>query len=276
MNRILCPVDFSEASLTALEFATRIGERHGSSLKLIHVITPGEYNQVLSIEDGDEYEVLKKGIKSKLQVLCTEINDASKSDYEICTCEVLSGDLTDKVVEISESENISMIVMGTEGIKDMQEARMGSNTVNVITNSRIPVLAVPAGIQYHNFKRIVYGSELGDDDKLFLQQIINFAVPFDSRINIVHVSESSAGAKSEYDKYVDNVKSYFTYPKLRIEEFETTESISTALEHTMNVHDAHLLVLVHKSRNKLENLFHISLTRKMSYLTNFPLLALRN
>ncbi|NNF33670.1 MAG: universal stress protein [Saprospiraceae bacterium] len=276
MNRILCPVDFSDASLTALEYATEIAEKHGSSLKIVHVITSNEYNEKL-VESGDEaFQQIREEIGTKLGVISLEINDASQHDYDICTQEILYGDFTDRIAETIEKENISLVVMGTYGAKDVNEARMGSNTVKVMDKSKIPVLSIPANAGYQNFDRVVYGSELDDEDKLMLQQVVNFLVPYDSHLYLVHVTENPDKDKEVYKKYTEEIKSYINYKKLDVEEFATHEDVGIALEHSMNVHDAHLLVLVHKNRNLLSNLFHRSLTKRMSYLTNFPLLALRN
>jgi nucleotide-binding universal stress UspA family protein len=275
MNRILCPLDFSDASLTALEFATRIAEKHSSSLKIVHVITSSEYNEKL-VESGDEaFQLMREEIGTKLGAISLEINDASEHDYDICTHEMLYGDFTETLTEIIQKENISMVVMGTCGAKDVNEASMGSNTVKIMNKSKIPVLSIPANAQYHDFDRIVYGSELDDEDKMMLRQVINFVVPFNSHLYLVHVTENPEKDTEVYKNYAEEIKSYINYSKLDVEEFATHEDVSIALEHTLNVHDAHLLVLVHRSRNLLSNLFHKSLTKKMSYLTNFPLLALR-
>jgi len=158
----------------------------------------------------------------------------------------------------------------------VNEARMGSNTVKIINKSKIPVLSIPANAEYHDFDRIVYGSEFNDQDKFMLQQVINFILPYNSHLYLVHVTENPEKDKELYKGYAEEIKSYINYHKLDVEEFATHEDVSIALEHTLNTHDAHLLVMVHRSRNLLENLFHRSLTKRMSYLTNFPLLALRN
>lgn len=275
MNRILCPVDFSDACLTAVEFATKIAEKHSSSILLAHVITTEEYDLKLDENREGTLEEISREIEEKLQLLTGEVNVNAESDYDICTYKILYGELTEEIVELSKNENMSLIVMGTNGVSDIKEVRMGSNTVKIIDHAHIPVLSVPANTEYKDFSRIVYGSDLSEEDKSSLRQVINFAIPFDSRIYLVHVSESQEKKKGAYDKYVETINSYFHYKKLKVEEFVTSEEVAIALEHTLNVHDANMLVLVHKSRNLLENLFHKSLTKKMSYLTNFPLLALR-
>ena len=276
MNNILCPIDFSGASLTAIEFAGKIAKKHSSTVKMLHVITEVEYAENLS-KSEDYYKNIEKKPAQKLKALADEINKNHSLGYELCSFEITEGDLIEKIADVTEAEKISLIVMGTTGVSDINEARVGSNTVKVIENTDIPVLCIPENIMFYAFKRIVYGSTFSSDDKEFFQSVVNFAVPFDSRIYVFHITNNNDAISDEnYQNYVSNMKSYFVYEKLGFEQFITDQETGIALEHLLHVHKAHLLILVHKRRNFIDSFFHKSLTKIMSYLTNFPLLVLRN
>jgi nucleotide-binding universal stress UspA family protein len=272
MNNILCPIDFSEASINALEYCVRIAEKHRSSIRLIHVITPEEYVDELGRNPDQSLKNLEEKPEHKLEKLLNEIS--SELPLDMSSMGVFEGDLIDKLKEVIEAESISLVVMGTEGVSDVQEARFGSNTVKLIEDTEVPILCVPPNASYVPISNIVYGSEFTVEDKEHLQQIINFAFGFNARVTLVHVSAS--GEERKYGEYVENMKSYFVYDKLSFEQFITEEDIPIAMEHVLNEHKADLLILVHKKRNFLGSLFHKSLTKKMSYMTNFPLLVLRN
>ncbi len=276
MNNILCPIDFSAASLTAIEFAVKIANRHHSTVIMLHVITEDEYVTNLS-ESEDYYKHIEKEPAKKLKAMSDEINKAHSLDYELCSFEITEGDLIEKIADVTEAEKISLIVMGTTGVSDIDEARVGSNTVKVIERTNIPVLCIPENVMFYGFERIVYGSTFSSDDKEFLQSVVNFAFPFDSRIYVVHITNNKDSLSDEnYQNYIQNMKSYFVYEKLGFEQFITDQETGIALEHLLHVHKAHLLILVHKRRNFINSFFHKSLTKRMSYLTNFPLLVLRN
>ena len=276
MNNILCPVDFSDASLTAVEFAVKIAKKHSTSIKLIHIITEAEYSRNLD-KSQNYYKNIEEEPGQKLKGMADEINDFANLEYEFCSYEVTEGDLIEKISWVTENDKISLIAMGTTGVSDVREARVGSNTVRVIERTTIPVICIPAGILYHNFDRIVYGSSFSGEDREFLQSILNFSLPFDARIYVVNITnEGSALDRDEYQNYVKDMDSYFSYDKLGFEQFVTDMETGAALEHMLHVRDAHLLILVHKSRNFIGSFFHKSLSKRMSYLTNFPLLVFRN
>jgi len=276
MNNILCPIDFSVASLTSIEFAINIAKKHSSTIKMLHVIAEGEYDENLPKSD-DYYRNIEKEPAQKLKTLVDEINKNNSLDYNLCSFEITQGDLIKKISDITESEKISLIVMGTTGVSDMGESQVGSNTIKLIESTDIPVLCIPENIKFYAFERIMYGSTFSANDKEFFQSVVNFAVPFDSRIYVVHITNNKDAISDEnYKNYVNNMKSYFVYEKLGFEQFITNKETGIALEHLLHVHKAHLLILVHKRRNFIDSFFHKSLTKRMSYLTNFPLLILRN
>ncbi len=277
MNNILCPIDFSDASINALEFAVKIAEVHSSTVKLIHVITEEEYADELRFGDKSGYEEIENKFKQKLKTISEEINKSQSSRYDICNCEVVKGKLIDRIKELIKQYKISLVVMGTSGVGDIKEARIGSNTSQVVENTSVPILCVPKTATYTGFSYIIYGSEFDEEDRTYLQPILNFATAFDSRIYVVHISSGSKKLdESDYLDYVNDVRSYFVYEKLSFEQFTTDSDTAIALEHVLNKHNANLLILVHKNRNFMNSLFHKSLTKKMSYMTNFPLLVLRN
>ncbi len=277
MNNILCPIDFSDASINALEFAVKIAEVHSSTVKLLHVLTEEEYAGELKFKDSNAFENFEDKYEQKLKKITEEINKDQKTNYELSSYEIVNGDLVSRINEFIEKFKISMVAMGTSGVGDIREARVGSNTAKVIESTNVPVLSVPKTASYSVISNIIYGSEFEEEDRSYLQPILNFATAFDSRIYVVHItSENNAIDSTKYSEYIDDVRSYFVYEKLSFEQFITDMDKAIALEHVLNEHNADLLILVHKSRNFPDSLFHKSLTKRMSYMTNFPLLVLRN
>lgn len=272
MNNILCPVDFSAASINAVEFAVRIAQSHNSSVRLLHVITPDLYTEHLEDAPDEGVNSFHDEPEKRLQSIIEAINTDNK--VEISSMEVVEGELIEKLSERIEHERISLVVMGTEGVTDVQEARVGSNTIQMIEETDVPVLCVPENARYTDPRHIIYATEFDTTDREHLQPIINFALGWDARITLVHVN--SRLDPDGFQSYVSEMKSYFVYEKLYFEQFVTSEDTHVALEHLLNKEEADMVALVHKKRNFIGSIFHRSLTRKMSYMTNFPMLVFRN
>lgn len=193
MNRILCPIDFSNASVVALEYAARVGEKHNSELTLLYVFTEDEVN--LRLENESEkisYEKWRMQVGSTFEGIIAEVKSTSINNGLFdCKYVVKQGDLVKAIIEAVEEGNINLIVMGTKGVSDITETYVGSNTVNVIEHSTCPVLCVPEKARYKKFRKIVYATDYQEEDKKAISQLLTFVAPFNAHVNILHVSHNN-------------------------------------------------------------------------------------
>lgn len=278
MNSILCPVDFSETSINALEFAVRIGEKNRSQLEILYVFNEREFNKLLG-EDLQNltYKQLLSKAESRLDLLKQKIeSDSISKGLSSVSYSVSLGKLVETVVSTADDNKHQMIVMGTDGVSNVQEALFGSNTIKVMEKSNCPVLCVPCNAVYNEFKRVVYATDYQEEDKLAIQQVVAFATPYDSRIHILHVSHNDEIIeKAVYADFMDELTSFIRYDKVGFDHEVVASDISRGIENYLNQKDSDLLVVLYKNRNFFDKIFHKSITRKLSYLTDHPLLAVK-
>ncbi|WP_332910585.1 universal stress protein [Algoriphagus boritolerans] len=68
--KILCPTDFSECSLNAIEYAARLGEKFNAVLVLFHVLNREDYLKLAPMDTNGNHQLdfvkekLKKPSKS--------------------------------------------------------------------------------------------------------------------------------------------------------------------------------------------------------------------
>src|SRR5690606_32501850 len=156
MNKILCPIDFSNSSLNALEHAARIGEKHNADLTLLYVFTEEELNVLLEkSEENIKYDTWKERVENNFKALIDEVKATSiKNGLLDCKYLLKQGDLIDSIKEAVKEGGVNLIVMGTKGVSDITESYVGSNTVQMIEKSDCPVLCVPEKARYKKFKKI--------------------------------------------------------------------------------------------------------------------------
>ena len=278
MNSILCPVDFSGTSINALEFAAKIGEQHNSKIELLYVFNEKEFNKLLG-EDlkSLSYKQLLAKAENRLDKLVENIRKESiprglvKADYEVSL-----GKLNEAIIDRAKTGKHQLIVMGTNGVSDIREAVVGSNTIQVIDKADCPVICVPNNAVYNGFRNIVYATDYQEEDKLAIQQVVAFATAYNSRIHILHVSHNDEIIeKAVYNDFIEELTSFIRYDKVSFEHKVVKSDVSRGIEEYMNEKNAELLVVLRKNRNFFENLVHRSITRKLSYLTDHPLLAVK-
>lgn len=274
MNKILCPIDFSEASLNALEYAARIGEQHHADLVLLYVFTEEEHSALLNKNEDNSFEAWKKRVEEKLEGLANEVKATSmKKGLISCHYLLKQGNLVNTIKETTEALKANLIVMGTTGVSDVTEAYMGSNTVQTIQRTNCPVLCVPERAVYKKFKKVVYATDFQEEDKRAIMQLLAFVAPFDAHVDILHVSHNAKlFEKIVYEDFKRELKSYVSYDKLTFSMKVYEDKVNLGIDSYMIAQDAELLVLLTKERNFFEKLFTSSLSQRMSYFVDYPLL----
>jgi nucleotide-binding universal stress UspA family protein len=139
-DKILFALDFSENSKHAFDYALSMAKNFNARLILMHVIQEpvdlsGFYVPHISFEN------LEKEIKDGAEKFCSEMI-TDYSDYETA---VVAGIPYQEILRKAGEENVSLIVMGTQGRKGIDHLLFGSNAERVVRNAKCPVLTVRLG-----------------------------------------------------------------------------------------------------------------------------------
>ncbi len=145
LKRILVPVDFSDCSRAALEYAIDLAQHFGASLHVLHVWTPPRYMT--------SDVVLQTSGQSLTSVLYYARAKASK-EMEHFLAECQRGDATIKgwidigepsqtILEVAKEAGYDLIVMGTHGRTALSRLLMGSVAERVVRQAHSPVLTIP-------------------------------------------------------------------------------------------------------------------------------------
>ena len=202
IERILCPVDFSEFSHHALAYATAMASWYGARVTTLHVHTLGVPPWVLASETGfSGAEVQRLSAVHRAQ-LTTELQrftaTTGTSDVEV-DCIVDEGDEpAAAIVRASESTHADVIVLGTHGRSGVARIVLGSVTEHVLHLARCPVLAVPphasatAIVIPRLFGHILVATDFSDAAAASLTYALSLAQEANSRLTVLHVVEPPA------------------------------------------------------------------------------------
>ncbi len=140
IKKILIPVDFSEHSLFALEYAKLFAERFNAELILLNVVEP-----VVFVADLTMGQVNVPSIESELiqksEEKIREIVNSLKDKYNI-KGEVKLGKPYAEIIETAKSESVDLIVIGSHGHTGVEHLLFGSTAEKVIRKATCPVLII--------------------------------------------------------------------------------------------------------------------------------------
>jgi universal stress protein A len=133
---ILCPLDFDENSLAALDHAAAIARGIGSKLILLHVVPlvllPGEMPPIAAM-----FEEQESASRAKL----TEIAQKKLEGISYET-HVYVGDIVESILNAQSKYQIDLLVMATHGHRGLARLFLGSVAEVVVRKAACPVLTV--------------------------------------------------------------------------------------------------------------------------------------
>ena len=145
LKKILVPVDYSDGSRVAMEYALFLAERFDAEIEVLHVaeIPLGEEEHTVVKPDTGKEQLLselimQQAVKEATEFLAPFIRDATIPIEK----SVLKGRPGKVIVEAAADRGADLIVMGTHGRSGFDRLIMGSVTDRVLRSAPCPVVVV--------------------------------------------------------------------------------------------------------------------------------------
>jgi len=270
MKKVLVPIDFSETSENAIDFAQKISNKLNGVIKLQHVYHPSpvEANELTYLDP--EIESIKR---KRLDTYASKLNETwigDDSERPIIDKEFKKGLAADEIIAFSESEGDNMIVMGSTGSSGSLKNLFGSVSTKVARNAKCPVLLVPSKYKYKPIQHIAYMSEDAELDAIVMPKVIEMAKPFNAKISIIHCDDGR-----EYDalKLLDMWTQFYPTDQIAIEIIKGCTRLE-GINNFIGNQEVDLVAMSTQQRTVWSELFHDSLTKRMAINTTVPLYIL--
>jgi nucleotide-binding universal stress UspA family protein len=273
---ILCPIDFSECSLNAIEYASRIGEQYRGKLVLFHVLNKEDYLKLSPYDTEGRYQA--DFVHEKLQNLQKAVlNESVPKGLQDCEIAKQEGKIVQGTIDFAKEIRADLIVVGTEGVNELRENIIGSRASRLVEQSEIDILVVPRKVFFKPPRKLVYASDYLEEDKLAIQKVCELASFFNSEIDIVHISNShKAIDKSLHQTMVEEIQPFVRYEKINYVLKAYRDDLALGLENYLGKAKGDILVTLSKKKSFFEQIFSKNLSKKMSYFLSKPLWVIKS
>ena len=138
---ILCPVDFSDHSAVALQYAAILAKRSAGRLHVFHVNDPmlAAAAAVAFADPGYAKVALAELRPFVAKAVPKNTRKAISIHYAADT-----GDASRQIASAATKSGCDLIVMGTHGLSGLEKVLIGSTTERMLRRSSVPILAVPS------------------------------------------------------------------------------------------------------------------------------------
>ena len=200
LDRILCPVDFSEFSSTAYQYAHSLSRQYQAKLFALHVVEP-----LVSIYKGYISPSLVEEIRSRQESEAHEKIRKLEAGYvgEKVESEVVVqvGIVADSILSFVEGQDVDLVVMGTHGRRGLDRLTMGSVAERVLRRAQCAVLAVrerawsfvgPGSTHEPvRFRKLLCCVDFSENSPRAREYAFSLAFQHQAEITLLHVLENS-------------------------------------------------------------------------------------
>ena len=284
-KRILCPLDFSEASSHAFQYAKAFAECFNAELVLLHV-TPNvteAYTALMPDFSMYGFESEKKEIVERLEEFTQDRNGKLKKIVRF-------GTAYREILDYAREEDFDLIILGAKGRSNFERLFLGSTSEKVVRASHIPVLTVhpkPRGLP---IKRILVPIDFSPLSFAALPLVAAIAKRFKAAIYLLHVVEighqEDASSQARHYEYFERLKGKLADQWELPQEFEKIETNKFIRHHVGSAGygilefaqdwDVDLIAMTTHGRSGLSKVLMGSVTEKVIRIAPYPVLSIRS
>lgn len=289
LRRILVPVDFSELSVKAAHYALELARTLKAELMLLNVWFNAAnqgfvFNEMFAYQLNVDELLREQEQEAQAQIedLATELRKrvrdekmrGVKVDYDL-----IRGSPVESILAYIDDYRPGTVVMGTHGRRREGLALLGSTTARLIEKCPVPVLAVPWGYDTANFstpRNVAYITRFDENDMQAIHRLVAFVRPFQVKVYCVHLHpEDSLKLDSLRMKTLkDHFAEVITDVEIECGLIESADAVEGLLDF-VSERKIDVIALISRKRNIIEQLLKPSLTRKLLFGSDIPLLVFR-
>ncbi|MGS2739462.1 universal stress protein [Sinomicrobium sp. M5D2P17] len=278
MKNILIPTDFSINSRNAVRYAMLLFGTSECNFYLCNVVEPYVYAgggmPLVAFPEDYDTDVRSRseaGLEKMALWMKEELPESNSDFIPLPEYDFFIEAIRKQVKE----KNIDLIVMGTKGASGLREMTVGSNTGDVITKVKCPVLVVPEDTAFHFPKQIVFPTDYSIPYSPKVLDTMFFLVDkFSAAVRVLHVvknAHESLGEEQERNKsYLKNYLRGREYSFHRM----THNNLGEAIEEFTDSTDIDWIAMMAKKLNFFQQALFRPTVARISYHTRIPFLVL--
>lgn len=138
IRAILVPLDFSDCSREALDYAARMAGHFGAALTLLHVVEPVSYGLDFTLVPSRQGPEMRAQLEARMAALTATL----AAPWLTIDSVIRGGTPASSILDLAGQRPYDLIVMGTHGRRGLAHLTTGSVAEAVLRRAPCPVLTV--------------------------------------------------------------------------------------------------------------------------------------
>lgn len=286
MRKILIPVDFTDKSYNASDFALLLAEAIGAEIQFLHCFSDmlaASESSFENIQDEQLQARLRKN-ETESKINLQKLHDAyvdqvqreRKRNVELIYS-LVWGAPDDKIPEVGKSYKPDVIIMGNRNSGTFLKNLLGNVTESVVNKVDSPVLVIPERYRIKSIDEIrnmMYVTDFDNSDIPAIRHLIRLMAPFQINIKFVHVSSVGQSGKDQQKMLdlkntIERFSARFKMDYILIEQ----EDKWSGIEGIINAEEVDIVSITQHKRNWLYSLVKPGIVKKMLFNARIPMMV---
>ncbi len=262
MKNILVPVGSNNNAVNTLQYAIDFAEAVDAKIYLVHVYSSpkisGTVLKVDNIMERDSKEILREHL-SKVNIKKVEIITSTLKGYSVI----------DTLKQLNKLLNIDLIIASSKNDVADETIFLGKITGNIIKDTKVPVLIVPAGVKFKPIKKILMTIKSGSIKSMTTLDVLEkIKITFNSRINLLQVKTPKLDARDlELNKKLESLINKLIPT--------TNATVYQGVLEFLREEDPDMICVIRRKRGFFKKLWENDSVKKIDFDSPVPLLVLK-
>jgi len=282
MKTYLIPIDFSNASVHAAEFAAELSKQTNvERIVLLNAYYVSPLETMLPNPDMVQLreEEIEQNAADRIKNLEHLKHKLSKLVREgvVISTHLNRSHLLRAVIENVAAKNADLVILGSKGNTSKNDSQVGGHVIKISKASPVPVIVVPPLYDYKNIKRVVVAC---DFDK------VKETVPLESlkrlldkkkfELLVVNIDKDSRHLSGDAERRAEETALYHMlspyHPKYS---YVNSTDVINGILHFATDNDAQLVIALPHKYSFFQSLLHDSVSQQLAESAAVPVLLLK-
>ena len=275
MKTILLPTDYSQTAKNAAIYAFELSKQIGVNKIILYnayqapvAVDPSlPVMQLLNMED------IQKISEEGMKTFKNDLENYADGDIKIETLNEFAI-LHNNIEEVCEKTRTDLIVMGITGGGGLEEVLIGSNTINVVNHTKVPVLIVPAEAKYTQVEEIVLVCDYKKIDEAIPQkQLKNILESTKAKLFVLNIDHNKDHENDLQEAFnLDTTLKDYNPEYHHVDKKDFAEAVNEFVANNK----VDMIITIPKKYGFFESIFKRSHTKQLAYHTHVPLLCMHD
>ncbi len=221
------------------------------------------------------YNTIIDAAKKSLSNIVSKLKKCYKNDKHHFHSMVDYDNFIDSINQVSEKNQVDLIIMGTKGASGLQKVIFGSNTVRVIQRCKAPVFAIPDNCVFSNLNKVVFiTNSTTSFNSAHLKPLIDLVALNDSKLHVLHIADENHLAHKQSDN-IDFFSSHFVNPIHDYIDVKAKDMYNVVHKYVIR-NNIKVLCMIGEEHSFIERLFNKHLVETFAFSIDVPFLVMKN